>query len=241
MTLIFLNAAIVVVDTLPGIPPWAHDAFYAFTVFSIIVFSIEYVLRVWSATVVPKYQRPILGRLRYIVSPMALVDLAAVLPLYLPFGSPHLLALRAIRLFRVMGFLRLIRFVRPVRVLRSVLREKRDELIVSGSLLLVVLVLSSSLMYFVEHEVQPGKFASIPETMWWSIQTITSVGYGDVYPVTSLGKVLGAITALLGVGTFALSTAILTAGFIETWRRHRAGLHICPHCGGSLDEFGAHR
>jgi len=107
---------------------------------------------------------------------------------------------------------------------------KKEELVITLMSVAVLLILSSSLMYFVENDVQPNAFSSIPATMWWAIATLTTVGYGDIYPVTPLGKILGAIIALLGIGLFALPAGILSSGFAEAIRRKEDTIVICPHC-----------
>lgn len=89
-------------------------------------------------------------------------------------------------------------------------------------------------MYLVEHPAQPEAFASIPDAMWWSVITLTTVGYGDIYPITALGKLLGGIIAILGLGMFALPTAILSSGFIEEFHKKKQGSNICPHCGSDI-------
>ena len=126
-----------------------------------------------------------------------------------------------------------------MRTLVDVFHEQRADLVVALGAAGILLVVSSSALYLAEHDAQPDKFASIPDSMWWAIITLTTIGYGDVYPITPLGKLFGGVTALLGVGIVALPTAILGAGFIERMRRKkeetRAAATRCPHCGERLD------
>ena len=122
-----------------------------------------------------------------------------------------------------------------MQTLANVLRDRREELYVTIFVLLIMLVIASSLMYFVENEAQPEAFSSIPSAMWWGMVTLTTVGYGDAYPVTSAGKVLGAAIALMGIGMFALPAGILGSGFAEEIQRRKKG-NLCPHCGKHIDD-----
>src|SRR5688572_7999302 len=160
---------------------------------------------------------------------MAIVDLLAVAPFYLAFIHLDLRVLRALRLFRV---LKLTRYSRSLQMLASVLRAKRGELAVTLFAIVLALLMASSLIYYVERDHQPDKFESIPAAMWWGVATLSTVGYGDVYPITALGKLIGALVALLGIGLFALPAGILGSGFIEEIQRSRTKA-ICPHCGRS--------
>ncbi len=244
MGLIFLNVVVIIIETVPGVRHEWHMFFAAFDVFSVFAFSVEYVLRLWSCTADPRYARPILGRLRYAFTFMALVDLLAVLPFYLGLflvarGAFDLRFLRVLRLARLFRIFKLARYMKSIGMIGEVVREKRGELVMTLVFSAMLLILSSSLMYFVEHEAQPKQFSSIPATMWWAMETLTTLGYGDVVPVTLLGRILGAIVALTGVGMFALPTAILGSGFIEVVRRDREKRRVCPHCGKLLDGPGA--
>ena len=235
MTLILLNVAAVTLETVQSLYRRYSTFFGAFETFSVAVFTVEYVLRLWSCTTEEKFSRPVAGRLRFAATPLAVVDLLAVLPFYLPMFLPlDLRFIRAIRLFRLFRLFKLGRYSESLRLLGVVLRARKEELIMTVFTISVLLIISSSLMYFVENDAQPQAFSSIPEAMWWGIVTLTTVGYGDVYPVTPLGKVLGAVIALLGIGMFALPAGILGSGFIEEIQR-RKGRRTCPHCGREID------
>src|SRR5512137_1890901 len=186
MGLILLNVAAVVLETVDAIyTPYARF-FHIFDVFSVAVFTVEYILRVWSATVDSRYRDPVRGRLRFLVTPMALVDLMAVLPFYLPVFFPEMRFMRAMRLFRLFRVLKLARYSDSLQTFMDVLRLKKEEL-----LLMILLVISSSLMYEAENATQPDAFSSIPAAMWWGIVTLATVGYGDVFPITPWGKFIG--------------------------------------------------
>lgn len=113
------------------------------------------------------------------------------------------------------------------------IQSKKEELILTTALMGMLLVVSSSLLYYCENTVQPDRFSSIPATMWWSVATLTTVGYGDMYPVTVLGKCCAGIAAIVGIGMFALPTGILGSGFVEEIQKGK-GPQKCPHCGNNL-------
>lgn len=240
LILIFLNGLAFILDTVHEIH--VHFGFWLVTFehFSIAVFTIEYILRVWSCVVDPAYAHPVRGRLRYMMTPIALIDLFATLPFYLPYFGLDLGFVRMLRLMRLFRVAKLVRYLEGLQLLTQVLRSKREDLVLTSTVLLLLLTLSSSLMYYAEHNIQPDKFTDIPATMWWAVATLTTVGYGDLYPVSAPGKLLGSIVAILGIGLFALPTAILGSGYIEAMEsrkeRDKAKTeHFCPHCGKPLD------
>lgn len=177
----------------------------------------------------PRSRGGVRGRLRWAVRPLSLVDLLVIVPLLATFGTTDMRVLRAMRLFRLACVLEAGRYLAALNVLRCAVHAKRDELVMSVALTSVLLVVASSVMYFVEHEAQPEKFSSIPASMWWAVATLTTVGYGDVYPVTGLGRLAEGFLALLGVGLFALPTAILGSGLVEAVQH--AGPQTCSRCG----------
>ncbi len=233
--LIFLNVIAVIVETSPTVSQGYSKVFYLFEVFSVVVFSLEYLLRLLTCTASSAYSHPVWGRIRFAISPMAIVDLLAVLPFYLPLVFAFdLRVLRALRLLRLFRVLKLGRYSDSFRVLGAVVRNKREELLICAFTVLILLVVASSLMYHVERDVQPDVFSSIPAAMWWAVATLTTVGYGDVYPVTALGKIMASMIAFLGVGMFALPAGILASGFAEAISKRRKTT-TCPHCGRVLD------
>lgn len=236
-TLILLNVVAAIVETLTGLRSYA-SFFRTFELASIVVFTTEYLLRIWVITCNPLYSHPVKGRLRYIISPLSLIDLLAIMPFYLPFLG---LDLRILRLMRLLRIFKLARYSSALQVIGNVFARKRDELLLTLFVMFVLLIFSSSVVYYVENEAQPDTFSSIPAAMWWGIATVTTVGYGDIYPVTPLGKFFTAFIALLGVGLLALPTGILSDGFSEE-RNSVSGekelaitqAQCCPHCGKEL-------
>ena len=254
--LIVLNVIAFVLESEKELHQQFGFAFHAFEVFSLIVFTIEYVLRLWACTVVPAYSRPLVGRLKFALRPLQLIDLLAILPGLL-FFLPDLRFVRALRLLRILRILKLGRYSDAVTLLTRVLRKRRGELAVMGTswighpvsgVLLILLIVSASALHYAEGEAQPDKFGSITQSLWWAVITLTTIGYGDVFPVTSLGKVLGGFIAIAGIGIVALPTAIVASGFSEELTRakeakqrvraKRLSEHhgiACPHCGKMIE------
>lgn len=214
MALILLNVMAVIIETVDEIYQEAPLVFYYFEIFTIVVFTIEYAGRFWTCSYSDKYKHPFWGRIRFLFSPAAIVDLLAILPFYLPllFGMDGRI-LRMLRLFRVLRIFKMGRYSTAFNLIIEVVSRRKEELLITLTIVLVMLVLASSMMYYIEGEVQPENFSNIPETMWWGVATLTTVGYGDVYPITPIGRVLGAFIALLGIGIFALPAGIIAAGF----------------------------
>lgn len=188
--------------------------------FTISVFTVEYIARVWCAVEDRRetFQHPLWGRLRYTVTPLAIVDLLAVLPFWLAFIIP--VDLRVLRLFRIAWLIKMTRYSPAMASLASVVRSEARTLVSAMLLMLIVVVVASTLMYEVERDAQPDVFSSVPAALWWGIVTLTTVGYGDIVPITDVGRVLGAMFMFIGVGLFALPAAILAAGFAREIRRH---------------------
>jgi len=241
MGLILLNVAAVVLETVDSIYSTYDRLFQAFEVFSLGVFTIEYLLRVWTCTEDPRFKDPVRGRLRFMLTPMALIDLMVVLPFYLPFFLSDLRFMRALRLFRLFRVLKLVRYSESLQTFIDVLKLKKEELLLMFFAMMILLVISSSLMYKAENAAQPEAFASIPAAMWWSIVTLATVGYGDVYPVTNWGRFLGSIAVILGIGLFALPTGVLASGFAEVLARRKEEQKMqrmrCPHCGEYIGDL----
>ena len=226
--LIILNVAAVILETVGPIGSRYAEFFVQFELLSVALFTIEYAARLFSCTADPRYRSPVIGRLRFAATPLAVVDLLAILPAYLPLlVGIDLRAIRVLRLFRVFRILKLGRYSRAVQSLGRALVDRGAELGVLLFALLIILILASSLLYFAENAAQPDGFSSIPATAWWGITTLTTVGYGDLAPVTALGKLAASVVAILGVGLFALPAGILGSAFVAQLNQDGT----CPHCG----------
>lgn len=232
LSLILLNVIAMILGSVKSIEHRWASLLNGFELVSVLIFSFEYVARLWSCTADSQYRDPIRGPMRLAVRPMLVIDLLAILPFYLTFLGIDLRSLRILRLMRVakMG-----RYYASLRIIEEVFRSKREQLILTASIMSMLLIVSSSLLYFCENGVQPDAFSSIPATMWWAVATLTTVGYGDMYPVTLLGKLFASVVAVLGIGMFALPTGILGAGFLEAVQRRKVK-DVCPHCGKSPDD-----
>jgi voltage-gated potassium channel len=212
--LIILNIFAISLESIESLSLAYESEFFVFEMVSVTIFGIEYLLRIWasSANENSKYSSASARRLEYIFSFTGLIDLLAILPSILPLfiGDMDLRWLRAMRLVR------LFKISHYSSALEDLLTAIKSELSSFGAamyLLLIALFMSSAVMYLVENEAQPDKFSSIPETMWWSLITLTTVGYGDVSPITPVGRIVGAITALMGVCVVAMLTGIVASAF----------------------------
>ncbi len=235
ITVITLNAVAIILNTVPDYSRQYAQAFIDFELFSVGFFSVEYLLRIWVCVEDGRYRHWFWGRLRYVMSAPALIDMLAIFPFYFTLFATDLAVVRILRLFRIFRLFRITRYVRAVRLIRSVISDRKEELVLSMVFVLFALVIISSLMYYVEHSAQPAQFSSIPATMWWGVNAMTTVGYGDIHPVTPLGKLLGGVSAILGIGLFALPTGILVSGFTEQIRNQKGSRpQHCPHCGREL-------
>lgn len=235
--LIILNVIAVILETVQSLQTEYGVFFHYFDLVSVIIFSVEYVLRVWSCTHDPRYKHPVYGRLKYIVSTDGLIDLLAILPFYVhAFVRFDLRVLRILRLLRFLRLFRLTAYMKSARMVRDVFVKRANELKLSLVLIIFLIIIASCLLYFAEHNAQPKVFTSIPATFWWAIVTVTSVGYGDMVPITLAGKVLTAMITLSGLAIFALPAGIITAGFLEEIRYLKEKkVHRCPHCGEEID------
>ncbi len=263
ITLISLNVIAAIVETIAPVHARLATFFAWFEAGSIAIFSIEYLARVWACVEDPdlKGRRPARARLRYMASPLALIDLIAIAPAFLSLFIA--VDLRWLRLFRLLRLFKLTRYWSALNLLYRVVRSEAEIIGAAVFLLCLVLVLASGGMYVVEHHAQPEAFGSIPAAMWWTVATLTTVGYGDVVPITVWGKMLGAFISLVGIGIAAFPAGILAAGFIEEIRRGREdrnetradhatangtgtpnrtddgqnpAIPRCPHCGSLLRE-----
>ncbi|MGB5450465.1 MAG: ion transporter [Sedimenticolaceae bacterium] len=225
VTLIVINVIAVVLESVSVLRLRFAGIFSAVEAVSLVVFSVEYVLRVWSIVDNRRhmeYRRPLLGRLRFMRTPMAIVDLLAVAPFWLSMFIP--LDLRFLRIMRLLRVLKLTRYSAATNLLFKVLRDEARVIGAAMFILFVMLVVTASATYMAESAVQPVAFGNIPQAMWWAIVTVTTVGYGDVVPITPLGKMFGAILSFIGVGFVALPAGILASGFSNALHRRRDSL-----------------
>ncbi len=252
IVVILANVVAVVLESFEGLYARYAAWFFVLELVSVALFTVELALRLWTCDFL-RPQRSWPGAVvRFLISPIGLIDLLAIVPFYLPLLIPiDLRVVRILRLVRLLRLLKLTRYTRSVAAMAAAVRERRHELIVTVFLTALLLVVASTLMYYLESKVQPGAFPNIIASLWWAVATLTTIGYGDVFPVTGLGRLLSGIIAVLGIGLVALPTAIISSGFVEALARTRSEAReqeaspsgqstsgqgrLCPHCGKPLD------
>ena len=224
MLLILVNVLAVILESVEAYHRQYREWFWRLEVFSVTLFTIEYLLRAWIAVDNPAYGRGWRGRVRYVLSPMALIDLLAILPFFLSmFFAIDTRILRVLRLLRVF---KLTRHFAVLEVLGTVLRNEARTLISAIAVMIILVILSSAGIYAIERADQPDAFGSIPRAMWWATVTLTTVGYGDVVPQTLGGRLLGVVITVLGVGMAALPAGIIASGFTSELARRREAYEI---------------
>lgn len=232
----------VIADTF-RIPALLSDIFKIIEIISVILFSIEYILRVWTSDLLYPKLKPIKARFRYIFSFMAIIDLLAVLPFYIPFLIPiDLRVLRTLRVIRLLRIFKVNRYTKALSTIAAVFKSKISQLLSSMFVVALLMIIAFVLMFSIENSAQPKVFDNAFSALWWAIATITTVGYGDIYPVTVAGKILSTIIALLGIALVAVPTGIISAGFIEQVTDSKKGEQedteksYCPYCGHKLEK-----
>jgi voltage-gated potassium channel len=248
--LIVVNVGAVILESVEPIRAGHPVIFFAIEHIATAIFAVEYGLRVWTAVDLHsgRFRDPFWGRLRYVRSFFAIIDLVSIMPAVL-----GLLGAGDLRVLRLLRFLRMLKLTRHSRIFALIWAVLRQEARAIGALVFILcltVTISGALMYMIEGDEQPAIFSSIPAAMWWAIETLTTVGYGDMVPATALGRILGGLVAIIGIGTLALFSGLITVGFLDQLRsrREQAGSArhgetppyrhaTCPHCGSAL---GAH-
>jgi voltage-gated potassium channel len=221
VTLITGNILAIVLESFDRVYTQYEFWFFWFEIFSVAVFTVEYVLRVWSCVEAGsgKFSRPVTGRLRFAITPMAVVDLLAILPFYL--GMLFSLDLRFLRALRLVRIFKLTRYSTSMALLLKVLRDEAQSFGAAFFILIIIMIFASTGIYLFEHKAQPAAFSNIPEAVWWSVSTLTTVGYGDVTPITIGGKIFGVVIMIIGIGMVALPAGILASAFSEQMHLRR--------------------
>lgn len=226
--LIFSNVVAVVLESHAPYRNNYSTYFYLFEIFSVIVFTLEYLGRIWSCVESEKNQHlsPVLARLKYFFSPLAIIDLLAILPFYLSFFIA--IDMRYLRMLRMLRLLKLSHYFKGLDIFITVITKEITTIATVILTVLIMVILSASLMYTLEHNAQPDAFQDIPHAIWWAVVTMTTVGYGDVTPVTFAGRLLAGFIMLLGVGVVALPAGMLAARFGEEiqMRKDRMRTHV---------------
>jgi voltage-gated potassium channel len=219
--LIVIAVVDAVIETEPTLVAGREQLFDSIELAIGLIFLVEYVARVWIAPDNPRCASSRYPRLRYMASPIAVIDLLAILPALFAFGGASSLMLRFFRVLRMLRLAKLGRTSKAWHHIREAVYERRYEFGLILFLLVVTILISASLLYLAEADAQPEKFGSIPRALWWSIVTLTTVGYGDAYPITPLGRFFAGIIAIVGVTMIALPTGIFASSFSEAMERRR--------------------
>ncbi|PHI36653.1 Ion transport protein [Pseudoalteromonas sp. GCY] len=223
ITLILTNVVAIVLESERDLATLYHHYFLTLELVSVTIFAIEYLLRFWCCVDkldyrhldIPNWKK----RLKYLISPLAVIDLIAILPtILMAFITFDLRFLRVIRLLRIF---KLTRYSRAMQLLLAAFKEESSSLLAAFFIMSVVLIMASCGIYLIEHDVQPDKFGSIPKAMWWAMATLTTVGYGDVVPITPLGQFFGGLITLLSMGMVAIPTGLLASSFADQMRKRR--------------------
>jgi len=215
ITLIVLNVLAVILESVPSIEARFAAFFLWFERFSVAVFTIEYLVRIWSAVEADDdgLKRPWRARLRYALQPLSLADLIAILPFYL--GALINVDLRMLRALRLLRVLKLSRYSTSISLLMDALEKEARAIAAAVFVLSLLVLMAASLVYVAEHTAQPEAFGTIPDALWWAVITMTTVGFGDIVPITPLGRVIGGVIAVIGIGMVALPAGLLAAAFSE--------------------------
>ena len=236
-SLIIINVIALFLESYNSINNEYKNLFHTIELFSIVIFSIEYIARLWVSDYAFAKAGPIKSRLKYMFSFMGIVDLLSILPFYLPYIIKiDLRVIRVLRLFRLLRLFKLNRHSKALRLIVTVFKKTKSDIIVTAFIVSFLLIMAATLMYDIENEAQPDAFSNIGEALWWSVATLTTVGYGDIYPITGLGKLLSGVIALLGIGIVALPTGIISSAYIEEVQKRNKTTH-CPHCGETLKDI----
>jgi voltage-gated potassium channel len=238
LVLILLSVGALAYSTVPGLSPHVSTMLEWFQTGAVIVFSLEYLLRLFAAGGRPGSKGSGREALAYATSFYGVIDLLAILPFYLDLGG--FIALRSLRILRLLRLFKVARYTQALAMLAQVLRERSSQL---GAFLFVSLLfvfVAATGIYYFEHEQQPEAFASIPASIWWAIVTLTTVGYGDSYPVTLGGKTFTALVVLIGLGVIAIPTGIISAGLVDSMdeaknAQQQDSGEMCPTCGRPRD------
>lgn len=221
---ILLACALAILETETSLLPAFGRAFAVAETLLGLMFGVEYGLRLWTAPERNPGADPWRERVRFAISPAGLADLVAILASVAFVSGSSALLLRLVRLGRILRLAKLGRMSRAFEHIVEAVSSRRDELILSLTAGISLMVLAATALYFAEGAVQPDKFGSIPRALWWSVATLTTIGYGDVYPITPVGKLFASVTAILSIGLVAMPTGILAAAFSDAVQRNRRAL-----------------
>ncbi len=206
---IFLSILVLFLETEESLKPYKY-IFDGINVLSIVVFTVEYICRVYSINYMNNRKRS-----RYIFTPFMIIDLLVLLPFYLSFLNVDLAFLRTLRILRIFKLFRLAKFIEFDNILAQIVTEKKEEFIFILIASVIILFTIAPLVFYFEHDVQPTVFKSMLDSLWWSVVTFTTVGYGDMYPITGMGRILATFLGVFGIAFYAIPGSILTSAFLD--------------------------
>ena len=237
--LIIISILLIILESFKEFQEALKEFIYTIETVVVIFFTIEYIIRlITSRYLYP--EKKLFAPFLFIFSFLGIIDLLSILPFYLPmFVETNLIFLRVLRLFRLMRIFKLLRYSESVMTLGKAVSRIKTELISTLFITLIVLLFSANVMYIVENKAQPDAFSNMGEALWWAVATLTTVGYGDIYPITSLGKVISGVMALIGIGIVAIPTGLLSSAFVaeieERKRKKNKEKKKCPHCNKGIE------
>jgi len=221
VTWVIVSVLAVIFESVQSISYHLHSEFIILDTIAVVIFSTEYIMRIYSAPEDPKYQAWFKGRVSFAFKPTSIIDFMAIVPFYLESLLHHLFDLRFLRVFRLMRLLKLARYSGATQSLFTVIKREWPVMKAAVFILLLLVMLAACLGYVFEHEAQPDKFENIPQAIYWSVITLASVGYGDISPITPAGRAVTIVIALLGIGIFAIPAAILSSALSDQLRIER--------------------
>ena len=218
---VLVSVVCIVLETVPAIHEIFKYEFAFLEIATVTLFSFEYIGRVYSACESPKYGEPVKGRLRYMMSIPALIDLVSILPFFLGILLHQVIDTRFLRIFRLTRLLKVTRYTGTLNTLIKAINREKRVLFASAFMMLLLVVLTASLGFELEHDAQPDKFDTIPSAMYWAVITLASVGYGDISPITPLGRAMTVVISLIGIGIFAIPAGLMASAFTDQLRIDR--------------------
>ena len=221
---VVISVIAVVLESVQSIHYLLNLEFLILDAIAVSVFTLEYCLRLYCCVEEPGYQKAITGRLKLAKSTASVIDLLAIAPFFLEVFLHHLFDLRFMRVFRLLRLLKLTRYTGATKSLSQVIAREWPVMAASAFIMLLLVVMTASLGYLFEHEAQPDKFENIPQSIYWAVITLASVGYGDISPVTPAGRAMTIVLALIGIGIFAIPAALLSAAFADQLKSDRDAL-----------------
>lgn len=218
---VLLSVVSIILETVPWIHKPFQAEFYAIEIFTVVIFSLEYIGRLYSCCEMSKYQEPIVGRIKYIFTIGALIDLVAVLPFFIGLAFHEEFDLRFLRVFRLSRLLKITRYTGTLNTMYKAIYRERRVLFAAAFMMILLVILTASLGFEFEHAAQPDKFDTIPDAMYWAVITLASVGYGDLTPITPMGKAMTVVISLIGIGIFAIPAGLMASAFTDQLRIDR--------------------